>query len=211
MPHWVPNQEWKDEDVYIIGGGVSLESFDWELIKGKRTIGCNSAYILGHEICNILVFGDVLWWEKIGRKGTQEFGGIVVGCVMGAKNLTREPWLLTMPRHGVLGFGTKALGFFGNTGGLAINLALILGAKRVFLLGFDMHLSENRKANWHDVRYEPARADVYKRFCNEFRRAAGSLEKVFPGREIWNVTDDSDLNEFPKVSIAEHFNLEGAK
>src|SRR5690606_35193402 len=109
----------------------------------------------------------------------------------------------------------------GNTGSLAINLALILGAKRVFLLGFDMKLAPrdeatNRhgrehglrhegRANWHDVRYEAAQRDAYPRFMSQMVHIARSLPEVFPGCEIVNVTDDSNLNLFPKVSIRDHF------
>lgn len=226
MPRWTPSQEWKGQDAYVIGGGSSLSTFDWELLRGKNTIGCNSAYSLGAHICKIVVFADQIWWETIGKKNMVEYGGRVVGCSPRLVN-DDTPWLLKMDRNNHAGLGKTRLGFPGNTGGLAINLALIMGAQRVFLLGFDMKLGEGMqkfcrkpgvtreeispgRANWHDIRMERSNAQSYTRFVREFQHFARTLPEVFPGREIINVTDDSKLDCFPKVSLAEHFQKVGA-
>ncbi len=206
MPHWNPEQMWKGQDAYIIGGGPSLKTFDWELIRERNTIGCNSAFSIGHEFCKITIFGDFEWWDRIGRKGTEEYGGIVVGSSPRLHS-TKCPWLRTMPRAETQGLSTTALCWAGNTGALAINLALILGAQRVFLLGFDMKLSPKGKANWHDLRYEPDDlGNVYGRFNLQLeKQVCRSLPKVFPGREIFNVNDHSHMNCFPEIGVVEHF------
>lgn len=204
MHRWVPSQEWRGEDAYIIGGGPSLRYFYWDHLRGKNTIGCNSAFLLGHDIVKILLFADIHWWRKIGEKGTESFGGRVVGC--SDKRIRKEtcPWLLIMDRQDD-GLGRDRLAFNSNTGAMAVNLALILGARRVFLLGFDMKLGDGGRANWHDLRCEPPQKTVYSRFIRGFDSLAGALPEVFPGCEVWNVTNDSDLNSFPKVTPEGHF------
>src|SRR4051812_18878543 len=130
MPRWDPSPEWQGEDAYIVGGGPSLKTFDWDLIRGKNTIGCNSAFVRGADIIKINIFADTKWWGEIGAKRGSSYAGRMVGCFDGP-----EPecsWLSTMPRLNS-GLGRKALGFNGNSGSLALNLALILGAQRVFL------------------------------------------------------------------------------
>lgn len=203
MPPWSPQPEWNGQDAYIVGGGRSLEHFDWELLRGKHTIGCNSAFILGASIIQITIFADILWWDKIGKKGTETYGGRVVACSPRAIEDLR-PWLLTMDRYNGQGLGTRDLGYNGNTGSLALNLALILGARRVYLLGFDMFMRD-AKPNWHDVRYEKGVHSVYPGFVREFAHVARDLQVKFPGREVWNVTDESNLPYFPRVTPAEHF------
>lgn len=208
MPPWNPNPNaWQGEDSYVIGGGDSLREFGWDSIRGTHTIGCNSAFVLGAELVEILVFGDRMWWERIGKTHLPKFGGVVVGCT--SQQIKDAPdWLLTMERYerrGLAPAGSGKLGWCGNTGALAINLALSLGAQRVFLLGFDMALGSNGKANWHDLRYEASRPEPYPRFCSEMTHLARSLPRVFPGREVWNVTNGSQLRSFPKVSLEEHF------
>lgn len=206
MPRWDPNPIWEGEDAYIVGGGPSLHDFNWDLIRGKNTIGCNSAFVLGADIIKIVLFADVVWWLKIGKKGTEEFGGRVVGCMSKGHNAKEDcPWLLTMDRNSVRSVGKTDLCLAGNTGAMAINLALILGARRIFLLGFDMKLGKEKQANWHDQRYEPPNPQVYPRFVSSFAWFSKSIPKVFPGCEVFNVTEDSNLDAFPKVPLAEHF------
>lgn len=217
MPRWSPSPIWMGQDAYIIGGGPSLQGFDWGLLRGKNTIGCNSAFILGSEIVKINIFGDHDWWLKIGRDKGAMYGGLMVACCP-ARHLKddKTSWLLTMSRHGEAsgesgGLGTTGLGFNGNTGSLAINLALILGARRVFLLGFDMkpkfeNGSRDFKPNWHDLRHETGNIDCYARFIKAFHAVWRDLPFKFPGCEIVNVTDDSNLPYFPKLALKEHFN-----
>jgi len=197
---------WEGQDAYVIGGGASLRhGFEWELLRGRNTIGCNSAFVLGADMCKIVVFGDWSWWAKIGRRGTRGFRGLVVGS---NHRLSQDdtPWLLTVPRHEKAELGKDSLCWVGNTGILALNLALILGAQRVFLLGFDMKIGKCGKPNWHDLRHEEQSREVYGRFRHRIARCvAPSLPRVFPGRAVVNVTDDSDLDAFPKVPVAEHF------
>lgn len=205
MQRWVPSREWRGEDAYIIGGGPSLRHFDWDLVRGKNTIGCNSAFLLGADVVRILLWADIEWWYKIGERRTAEFGGRVVGCPdKDHFPLEGCPWLLTLPRQET-GLGHGALGYNFNTGSLAINLALILGARRVFLLGFDMKLSQDGRPNWHDLRHEAGSPEVYSRFKEGFQTVARVLPQEFPGREVWNVTDDSELEAFPKLSTWRHF------
>jgi hypothetical protein len=205
---WAPEPEWDGQDAYVVGGGSSLSNFDWSLICGKNTIGCNAAFSLGAHIIKIVLFADEVWWKKVGHKGTEDYGGRVVAC---SPRMNRQkigcPWLQFMHRHSVAEFSAKgpALGWAGNTGFAAINLALILGAKRVFLLGFDMKLGPTGRANFHDLGYEPPKAQVYQRFLRDISRLSGSLGRVFPGREVWNVNDSSELKSFPTMTMEEHF------
>jgi len=197
MPRWIPTTRWKERDVFVIGGGDSLKTFDWNLLKNECTVGCNLAFKLGADVCKVCVFGDPKFFKKY-RDELQKYKGVLF---TNATQLQRSKyeWLWTLPRK-TRGLGIDALGWNTNTGAVAINLALILGAKRVFLLGFDMRLSKNGKPNWHDGGLDKASARVYEKFILGFERMAPHLERVFPGREIINVTDDSDLDCFPKVN-----------
>jgi hypothetical protein len=100
------------------------------------------------------------------------------------------------------GLHRNSLGWNRNTGAGAVNLALLLGARRVFLLGFDMHLSGGRP-NWHNQLIDKPDKNCYVRFAKDFKYVARDLPIKFPGCEVINVTDDSDLNCFPKVGTKE--------
>jgi hypothetical protein len=204
---WKPTEIWKGDDVFIIGGGPSLIGFNWSVLTEEHVIGCNDAYIHGPEICDICIFGDHGFWCKW-RDELARFRGIVVtNRTSSAKHgpkwlkfMTRKPGALYTD---ALGWG----GHGGNTGISAINLAFILGAQTVYLLGFDMKRRKER-AKWHTRILSQAsiRDDAYVRFQGAFEKVATDLPKVFPGRQIINVTDDSALQQFPKVRVSKFWN-----
>jgi len=197
MPRWKPVETWKDRDVFIIGGGRSLKSFNWNLLKDECVIGCNDAFQLGEDICNICIFGDKKWFKEF-KTELMQYKGIVFTSFK-EFHYTQNDWIWTLERP-AKGLSKTKLCWNRSTGANAINLALILGAKRVCLLGFDMKLTDS-KPNWHDKILSKPRASVYTNFIHGMLQVKRRLPSVFPGREIVNVTDSSDLNVFPKISL----------
>ena len=202
---------WEGQDAFVIGGGPSLSSFDWDVLKNRNTIGCNDAYQLGSEICKVCVFGDEGWFNGIpssrykGHKSRLEkFTGIVVTNHPLFVSASTPSWVRVMGRQerGLAWRGDDwMLGFGFNTGIAAVNLALLFGARRVYLLGFDMDLGQTGEANWHVNEVDMPTASVYTRFLSGFFYVKRDLERYFPGREIINLTDRSKLDLFPKVSL----------
>jgi hypothetical protein len=203
MPRWTPETIWYGQDVFIIGGGSSLKGFDWNLVKSECTIGCNNAFQLGPEVCKICIFGDIKWFKKFEKElvgyASEEKGGIVFTNSPHLQH-TKVPWIWTMPRKS-RGLYVDALGWNNNTGASAINLALLLGAKRIFLLGFDMHLSVEGQVNWHPNNLDKPSEKVFAKHLEGFIKVAADLKRDFPGREVINITKDSSLAVFQKVDI----------
>lgn len=207
MPRWKPEAIWEGKDVFIIGGGNSLKTFDWSLLRNEYTIGCNDAYTHGAKICKICIFGDAKWF-KVHEKPLSDYarekqlpdcaGIVFTSCPQLQHTTIRWIWLLVRKSRGL---HTDALGWNDNTGAEAINLALILGAKRIYLLGFDMHLSEDGKSNWHPNNLDLPNPGNHLRHLKGYGRVAYDLKNRFPGREVINVTEDSSLNVFPKMNL----------
>lgn len=208
MPKWIPEKVWNHQDVFIIGGGNSLEHFDWNLLRDKNTIGCNDAFKRGHKICKICILGDPLWFQSFKRELVRYKGIVFTNSSQLQK--TNLPWLWTMPRK-FYGLYKDALGWNSNTGAVAVNLALLLGAKRIFLLGFDMHLSKDGKSNWHQNRIDKPNERIYSKFLEGFKKLAIDLKEKFPDVEVINITDDSSLNLFPKIGVNEFWKVRKAK
>lgn len=199
MPLWNPDQRWTGRDVFIIGGGPSLRGFDFERLRGQATIGCNSAFRLGQALCNVCFFSDLAWFEKNYADLERFRGDVVTHC----EELTsaEESWLKRMRREHY-GLHHDALGYGGNSGCSAINLALIMGAKRVFLLGMDCKPGPNHRSqpNWHNHHIEIVHPEVFLKFDEGFRAVARDLPRKFPNAEIINLGPDSALDCFKRRS-----------
>ncbi len=205
MPRWIPEPKWNGRDVFIIGGGTSLRSFDWSLLVPEYTIGCNDAYTLGVDVCKICHWGDSKWFKQHTKSLEQSGCLVITSCPQFQKSTL--PWLWLMSREN-RGLWHTSLGWNACTGASAINLALVLGASRVLLLGFDMRLDRDakvnkvNKVNWHENTVDEPNTAVYKKFVAGFERVARDLHK-FKGTEIININDDSDLLVFPKIGVKE--------
>lgn len=206
---WQPDPEtWKGEDAIVLGGGPSLLDFDFEWLSRELVVGCNDAYRHGPRICDICVFGDFKWYGEHAAH-LEEYakgGGIVVTNESKLISSSKTPkWIHKMAREGS-GLHTDALGWAHNTGAGAMNLALILGASRVFLIGFDMQLSEDGKTNWHKNKLDKPNPTIYDRMIAGFKIMARQLPHKFPDAEVFNVTDNSKLDVFPKIATNEFWN-----
>lgn len=198
MPRWTPQREWADADAVVIGGGPSLKGFPWESLKGRKTIGCNAAFRQGIDVCTLSFFEDIAWFN-FEEANLESFPGRVATS---SEEIPEDhPWVYRLERK-VEGLHTGgAVGFGGNTGCSAINLALLMGAKRVFLIGFDCRLGTEREMNWHNHRHEPANEspELFLKFQEGFYAIARDREAVFPDCQIINCTPHSALRAFPTM------------
>jgi hypothetical protein len=203
MPLWVPIEEWKGQDAFIVGGGSSLADFLWDKLKGKNTIGCNDAFRLGAEVIRVCLFGDASWFHRT-KWELQKFRGRVVSCAPSLIHLNL-PWVYIMSRvrDGLQESGKGLLAWNYSTGAAAINLAVLLGASRIFLLGFDMGRNEG-KSHWHSHRHKPTEDVSFARFQKGFKCLAASLASLRPDVQVLNVTDGtSKLLVFPAISFGQ--------
>lgn len=186
--------QWQGQDVFILGGGPSLKAFDVSRLAGKCVVGCNDAYQFGPRIVSILCFGDTKWFRCHQLSLRRWPNPIVTNQPM----LAEEEGLIVFRREDY-GFHVDALGWNGNTGAMAINLALILGAARIFLLGFDMKLGEDGQSNWHPNPLSTPTNEVhYARYKENFARCLGDWIARWSQVQIINLNPESALSCFPR-------------
>lgn len=209
MAKWAVEQIWKGEDVYIIGGGPSLKGFDWKRLVSVNTIGCNQAYELGAEVCDFCFFGDIKFFEynKLLPKFTAYSEDAFFVTSFAGLYSTPVPWLLTLKRL-VRGLSTdpQTLGWNSNSGAAAINLALLMGASRVFLLGFD-NTDQNGDNNWHDKSVFDFHPSVHAKHREGLELVAEQAAEKFPEADIYNLNEESGLACFEKRPLDEFLPL----
>lgn len=100
------------------------------------------------------------------------------------------------------GLGREKIHFGNNSGYQAINLAYLLGAKSIILLGFDMKTDAGKvhffgNHSYHKQGQGP-NDQVFNRWKHNFLHLARDLE--YEGVEMVNATRDTTLDMFKKVS-----------
>lgn len=195
-PYWDPLPIWKGEQVFLIGGGPSLKEMDWAPLFLKRNIGLNDAYLLG-EWVDMCFWTDSPWLEAH-RKCLKMFKGYKITA-----QSTRPmglPGVLWVDRRPKGLFPSHRIAWNWSTGAAAINLALLLGAVQIVLLGYDMKKGPKGEKNWHPNNVSSGETP-FNRFREGFQCVVEKLHQMFPGVEVLNAGPDSALECFCKVQL----------
>lgn len=224
---WNPPKIWRDGTVWILGGGTSLryqaglsdDMDEIKLIQGvndylqpklrdRHVIGTNKAILLG-EWVDIIYFGDNRFiredWYLHHLRGRK---GMVVTCSHIKPN--EYPWIYCLERAGKQMVPIESrngkIGWFGNTGASAINLAYLLGAKRIVLIGYDGKPSKRWiDNNWHkgypagQPTSEQSSQRIYGDFSKSFETIAKFLSKE--SVEVINVTPNTAIPYFKRGEL----------
>lgn len=195
MRKWSVPCLWPDETVFILGGGPSLPLDRLPELRGRgKVIAVNNAGFRA-PWADILFFADHRWmtWN---RDRLDEFEGEYI--------VTRQPVFVNDDPILYLDYKPYRLSHVPTAlGGLcggssAINLAYLLGAARIVLLGFDY-----RPGNFHsEHKTDGPDEDHYRlKFMPAMKHIATGLEST--SVSVWNTTPNSALEFFPLKSIDE--------
>ena len=201
--------EWKGKEAILVGGGPSLQGFDWSLLKDHpRVVVVNRAFkdvptaaIWFSEDFDVItrLWGTTPEWT--------EFKGVKVLHALDKKfeRLVEEVdpgvHFLRTVREGKFWAKdfSEGLSYSSNSMIGALNLVDIMGADRICLLGVDCQEQGEREVNYHkdyDRRGKPRAGDAqYRSFKSDFENwAAWHLR----GREVINLNPTSAVTCWPK-------------
>lgn len=196
--------DWSGEAALIVATGTSAAGEPLDAFKGRcRCIVIKSSWRLA-PWADVLYGLDRGWW--LANNGCPEFKGLKVSpsptaCrIYGLREVRLKTRAEVLTKEmGVLGCGLKTGG--GHSGFQAINLAVQFGAKRLLLVGFDMHI--NGRAHWHQDYRGVAKPDQGR--IETWREALDECAQQFTalGVEIINCSRDSALRAYPKRTLQE--------
>lgn len=224
---WVVPEIWKGSNVWIIGGGPSIteelsipkdivaavlsgtlpiSSYEpyFHSLYTKHVIGINIAFMIA-DWFDMIYFGD----DKFFTKYQFELYQYPNLCVSNATNTKDVPWVKYLAKHpkgtGISPLKTTVC-WNQNSGAAAISVAASAGAKRIFLMGFDMD-NLSGVSHWHG-KYKRAvlkdgtmKPPPYARHKSGFSAIAHDAKKM--GIQIINVSPKSTIKEFPKMTFKE--------
>jgi len=196
---------WKDNPCYIIGGGESVKKYDLSKLRNSLVIGINRAF---EFIDPAIIFSmDGRFWSWI-EKG--EFGeetrerfisykhGLKVWLNTGGMFYPADILQVRCSGNRVWSYSLEdGIGSGGNSGFAALNLAWLLGARPIYLLGYDMKGDGSRQKWFHDGYPIVQPESVYHKFKSSF-------EKYIPKevcKDVINCNLESNLNIFERRLI----------
>jgi len=185
-----------------------LRSFDFDQLKGMRTIGINDACFLGAEYCNACFFGDHMWWDyhwEKNRKLILNYPGSFI---------TNSPFRPTKPfpefvkqarrdNDGWWTLNNARISWNRQSGAAGIHLAWLLGATSVILIGFDMGLSRTGESNWHPNEVSVNKESTYHSFAEGLLNMKRAMETKGIDMPIVNANPDSKLDLWPRMPYKE--------
>ena len=151
---------WASEACYIIGGGASLKGFDFSRLKNKKNkIAINRAwkdvydadiwFSEDHRVITDLWGADPMFQAF---KGLKVLHALSPQCADEA--LAVDPTLTVIRRKREDKYWSRhfrdGLSMSSCSGVGAINIAYLLGAEPIYLLGFDCRTDGNYVQNYHD-------------------------------------------------------------
>lgn len=181
-----------------IASGASLTKDDVDYCKGKGRV-----YVVKetHRLApwaDVLYAADTDWWEY--HKGVPEFVGEKWTC----SSESAKRWKLNhIDGSSVIPWGqpgTGRIGYGGNSGFQVLNLAVLHGASKVILLGYDMQFTKGRKHWFTGLDNKTRRDSNYADWLTRFNLAAPLI-----GVPVENASRNSAIECFPRIELQHAF------
>lgn len=190
---------WPGETVVCLATGPSLTTADVDFVRGKaRAIAIKNAVDLAPWADVVYGAGvdRTRWWNEHGARVAAQHHGLRFTL-----DPTARQWASLLrwgAEHG-LSTDPAALSLGRNSGYQAINLAVLLGAAKVVLLGYDMRRTGGRENFCPGELKGPAHK--YDEWMRLFETMVEPLKAL--GVSVINCTPGSALDVFPKMTLAE--------
>lgn len=193
----------KDEIVSIIGGGSSLIGFDFNRLQGK-IIAINQA--IKYVKADMFIAIDVIIWSQYEKEldELENRGGYLLND---SRRYTPRQNFTRIVLEPIKDFRIiKA----NNSGLLALAVALHLGAKKVYLFGFDGYIGKQRRIHRFKILGKIFIIKGFKKCISHFHKNQKCGEgltnhlyhyEIFKDDPVINVGLKSKIEYFKKVDI----------
>ena len=206
--------QWKGKRCFVVGGGPSLKGFDFRVLKGDHVIVVNRAYI-DVPFADVFFTEDLRFIEKYSKRDDwKAFKGVKVIHSLDPTYtpmfLKCDPDLFIIEKEEERCWSKSlhdGLSYNSNSGIGALNLADILGADPIFLLGFDCRGEGRYISNYHDdyPREWRTGGEQYRNFAADFKYWVAPHLRHRRVVSVINPTFPSALEHWPTMTFQDRF------
>lgn len=204
-------RRWPGETFVCIASGPSLTREDVEAVRGRARVIVVNNNIQIAPWADVLYAADAGWWKWAtrGQSPMEAFPALLkahAGLKYSVTSQAARYHCVTVlgrgPSEGLSLDPTK-LCLGANGGYQAINLAVLLGAARIVLLGYDMQLGPKGQRHWHRDHPSGSFNAPLQNFRQKFPTLVEPLQRA--GVEVINCSRQTALTCFPRQSIEDVF------
>ena len=196
------------QEVFIVGGGYSIEQINKDFLQDKLVVGINDAYQFLPNAA-ALYWCDNSWVARhmhlLKEHPCQHrFNAAPHYRVHIEKDIDASGGATALHLTGDKGFDPNPDCVKGNNGGThALNLTINMGARRIYLLGFDMRDDPLKpgKFHYHNNHIVTPRIDVYTEFIDAMKELNKEVRRLRIDVDIVNCSPTSALQCFRKDRI----------
>jgi hypothetical protein len=199
---------------FLLGGGPSLEDFDYSILINEFTIGVNKTLLIFNPTINYSM--DPRFYENAVRPPQKrderlfheawvKYTGLKVLLCPKKDNrlvLSDDIYIVTRITQKILSLDINQGIYPGTNSGFgAFMLAIAMGCKEIYLLGYDMKVV-NDKTHWHKGYPNQNLKDCkirLEKFNNEMEEFSEIIKKQ--NIKVVNLNKNSALECFPKDHI----------
>lgn len=197
-------EDWRDRIAVVIATGPSLADDQMQLVILSQRQGLSKVLTVNNAAerapwADAHYAGDYMWFKHY-------FPGLKDKCRgewWTQDQAASERWKVRRVRSAnKLGLGTERVHLNGNSGAQAVNLAVLWGARRIVLLGFDLKPSQDGRLHYFGGHPRPlVQVCLFAEWLHKWERiAADAFDR---GVEIVNATPGSALQWVPHRDLKE--------
>lgn len=183
--------------VVVLASGPSLTAEDIEATRGITTIAINSTIFSAPHADYCCAYDDK-WWVKYGDE-VKEIGCKMISCSIKAHTFGVKRIPKTNSKE-----LTRDTAICSSSGHHGICYAIMLGATKVILLGFDCQHTDGKRHHHPDHPEGFGNADKPERWIVEHERIAEGAKKL--GVRIINCTRQTALECYERMPLSEALN-----
>lgn len=193
---------WPGATVVCVAAGPSLTAADVDLVRGRaRVIAVNKSVILAPWADAFFAADGRMWTWEADR--LEAFAGLKFSLELTAAS--KAAGCVLLRNRGIWGLSTDpgAICNGRNSGYGAINLAVLLGAVRIILLGYDCGPGPDGQTHWHGD--HPHGAGPTDLIFRSWRAAYRTLPEPLAaaGVTVQNASRATAIDVFPRVALAD--------
>lgn len=204
---------WNGEECFVVCGGPSLRDFDFEQLRGRKVICVNRVpmQVLLPQHPDYLICSDMHLWTKYEQwpDFKERLGSTTLVSQPTAFFEYKIPqglWFFPRPDPMDLVGEPNSLMMHTTVACVAITLAWRLGATKVYLLGLDGYVDEDRSYFWDETIGDPVEHRGTQLMCPKMDRWSEDMVKLShwfeshnAGIQVLNCSPKSRIEGWPRI------------